>query len=378
MAATLRRALGSPALRILVLAPFFGEGLSGSSPPLDLLMPGRLAFMMALYGCGALVCRDIAHRFRLGLPGLILLGVAYAIWEEGLVDRYWFLPAFWTDSGIGSYSVVGHTNLLLAAHLTVFHTTISIGAAILVVEALVPRARDRPWASRPALGLTGLTLAATPLIYGEFAQRPPAAVLVATGALLIAVIALAFPVGRRRPGAPPAAAGHSPRRRTPTRRDDGSRPRGRLGAIAFTGAAAHWILTYAVPGTGLPWPLGLSLALLPVVVAALLLARLATTGPYGADGLRVIIGLLTFFALLDLLVAALGRYDMLLSAALAAWLARHLHHRQAAGHPGPPRGVSSVTSGCESTGMGPDVHRRQRPGSGGARLQRDDGEPAGG
>jgi hypothetical protein len=62
---------------------------------------------------------------------------------------------------------------------------------------------------------------------------------------------------------------------------------------------------------------------------ALVVRRLAVTGPYGSDGVRVTAGLLVFFALLDLLVALLGAYDVALTALFAAWLARWLHSRRA-------------------------------------------------
>jgi hypothetical protein len=312
-----RRAITSPVLLILLLAPFFGEGLSGSSPPLDLVMPWNFAFMAALYGCGALVCREVAHRFGLGFRGLVLLGVGYAVWEEALVDRYWFFPQFWEDSGIGTYSVVWHTNVLLAAHLTVFHVAISICASVLVVEWLVPRARYRPWVGRPGLVLAGLVLAVTPVVYGEFDQRPPTAVLVAAAGLLAAVVVTALLVGRGRRPVPSPFRGVAPR------------PRRGVGLLAFTCVSAHWILTYTVATTGLSWPLGVALSLLPVAAGLFLVPRLAVTGPYGSDGVRVVVGLLTFFVLLDLLVALLGRYDMILAAILTAWLARRLYARRA-------------------------------------------------
>nr|WP_221382291.1 hypothetical protein [Actinoplanes polyasparticus] len=312
----LRRVATSPALLILLVAPFFGEGLSGSSPPLELLLPWNLAYMMALYGCGALVCREVAHRLGLRFGGLVLLGVAYAVWEEALVDRYWFFPQFWQDSGIGAYSVVWHTNVLLAAHLTVFHTAISICASVLVVEWLAPQARNRPWTGRTGLVAAGLVLAVTPVIYGEFDQRPPVAVLVAAGVLLVAIVAAAVLVSRRRRPVPTLLTGGA------------TRPRRGLGMLAFAGVAGHWILTYTVAGTGLVWPVGVALSLLPVAAGLVLVPRLAVTGPYGSDGVRVVVGLLSFFVLLDLVVALLGRYDMILVAILTAWLARRLHNRR--------------------------------------------------
>ena len=317
-----RRAITSPVLLILLIAPFFGEGLSGSSPPFDLLLPWNFAYMAALYGCGALICREVTRRFGLGFAGLMILGVAYAVWEEALVDRYWFFPQFWQDSGIGTYSVVWHTNVLLAAHLSVFHAAISICSSVLVVEWLAPRARHRSWVGRPGLAVACMVLAATPVIYGEFDQRPPPSVLLAAGGLLAAVVVLAFVVGRRR-------------RPTSSRTDRGTRPRRGLGLLAFTCACAHWILTYTVPASGLPWPLGVSLSLLPVAAGVLVVRRLAVTASYGSDGVRVVVGLLAFFVVLDLLVALLGRHDMILSTIAAAWLAQHLYAQRSSLEPAP-------------------------------------------
>ena len=102
-----------------------------------------------------------------------------------------------------------------------------------------------------------------------------------------------------------------------------------LGVLAFTCVLAHWVLTYTVAETGPAWPLGVALSLLPVALGLFLVLRLAVTGSYGSDGVRVVVGLLTFFVLLDLLVAMLGSFDMVLSALLTAWLARRLYTRRA-------------------------------------------------
>jgi hypothetical protein len=199
----------------------------------------------------------------------------------------------------------------------VFHVAISICASVLVVEWLVPRARYRPWVGRPGLVLAGLVLAVTPVVYGEFDQRPPTAVLVAAAGLLAAVVMTALLVGRGRRPVPSPFRGVAPR------------PRRGVGLLAFTCVSAHWILTYTVATTGLSWPLGVALSLLPVAAGLFLVPRLAVTGPYGSDGVRVVVGLLTFFVFLDLLVALLGRYDMILAAILTAWLARRLYARRA-------------------------------------------------
>ncbi|MCK9900770.1 hypothetical protein CC117_11930 [Parafrankia colletiae] len=80
-----------------------------------------------------MLCRELAQRWGLGLPGLALLGAAYGVYEEALVDRFWFDPEYAHDTGIGGYAEVWHTNLLIATQLTVFHSAVSVCSSVLIV-----------------------------------------------------------------------------------------------------------------------------------------------------------------------------------------------------------------------------------------------------
>ncbi|GII80822.1 hypothetical protein Sru01_58040 [Sphaerisporangium rufum] len=92
-----------PTLVLMLLAPYLGEVLSTATSPLALVLPWNLALFAALYGGGALLCRELAHRWGLGLPGLALLGAAYGVYEEALVTRYWFDPGYARDTGVGGH-----------------------------------------------------------------------------------------------------------------------------------------------------------------------------------------------------------------------------------------------------------------------------------
>jgi hypothetical protein len=162
-----------PSLTLLVVAPVFGEVLSTATAPLDILLPRNLALAVGMYGCGALLCREVAHRYRLGWPGLLLLGAAYGVYEEGLVDRFWYDPSYWDEVGVGDYSVVWHINVLIATHLTIFHTAVSIVASIVVVERLFPTQRTRSWIGPIGMGLCGVAMAAVLFVYWEEFYRPP-------------------------------------------------------------------------------------------------------------------------------------------------------------------------------------------------------------
>ena len=297
-----------PAVAVLLLAPFLGEVLSTSTPPLALLVPWILLLQIALYGCGALLCRELARRWGLGLPGLLLLAAAYGVYEEALVTGFWFEAGYQDDVGVGSYSRVWGTNLLLAAHLTAFHVTVSICASVLLVERLFPAHRERAWAGRRGLVAAAAGLfVVVPLGYGDSLQGPVPQSVAAAG-LAVLLVGAAVLTRHRRP---------VPRARR-------WRPR-LVGPLAFAGTGAHFLLTYTVSSTGLPWPAGTALALAPIAAAVLLIRPMTATGDaYGPVGLRIVVGVLSFFVVLDAAVGLAGRYDLTLGAVLVAYGLRRL------------------------------------------------------
>jgi hypothetical protein len=308
-----------PGTAVLLLAPVLGEVLSTATPPLTLLLPWILVLQVALYGGGALLCREVAARCRLGLRGLLLLGAAYGVLEEALVTGFWFDPGYQDDVGVGGYGRVWHTNLLLATHLTAFHTAVSVGATVLLVQRAFPG--DRPWVGRRGLVLATLGLVVVvPLTYGD-ALRGPVLPMLAAVAVAAALVLAAF---RLRPPGPDGTALDA---RVAVRR----RPSRWAGPLAFLATGAHFLLVYTVPATGLPWPAGLALALAPVALAAAHLRGRVD------DGLRVVAGILSFFLLLDALVGLAGRYDLTVFALAAAVLLRRLVRPRGrlAARPGP-------------------------------------------
>jgi hypothetical protein len=147
-------------LTLFFLAPFTAEVLSNSTPILVFLTNPILAILnLLLYGCGALLVREVARRRGLGWAGVLWLGAAYGVFEEGLALNTWADP--WTHdvctivngvaTGLCDYSRVGGVNLVWALGLTVYHAIISITIPILLTELLFPRRAVRPWLGRKAL-----------------------------------------------------------------------------------------------------------------------------------------------------------------------------------------------------------------------------------
>ena len=291
--------LRHPAVVALFLAPILGEWLSTASPPLDSLWPPALVLLVSLYGCGAVLCREIARQHGLGLRGLCVLAAAYGVFEEALVDRFWFHPRPSDEGGLGTYSEVWHTNVLLATNLTVFHIAVSIVSTIVLVELLFPGHRQRPWVSgRGLVVVAAAFLVLPPVLYGEY-TLDPLPQLIAAAALMALLVLVAL----RLPGRPSLwnsqAKPLSPRR--------GVAP------VAFLATAANFLLM-GLSDIDTPWPLAV-LAVLTAVLVAFLIIRTLVSGPvFGRDGLRVVSGILGFYCLFAMGVGLTGGYDLTLGA----------------------------------------------------------------
>ncbi len=149
-----------PVLVLLLLSPICGELLSGSSPPGEFFSVFTL-FLIAMYGCAAVVIRELIHRWGKGGISLILLGFAYGIFEEGIAVRSFFDPA-WVDLGVFStYGRWAGVNWFWALDLTLFHGIISIAVPVTLVELLFPHQAERAWLGRTGMILCTLLSAAT-------------------------------------------------------------------------------------------------------------------------------------------------------------------------------------------------------------------------
>jgi len=136
-----------PWLALLLLAPIMGELLSGSSPPAEFFQPFGFTVMTVLYGCGALLCRELKVRWRKGVGSLVLLGCAYAVVEEGLMVASFFNPD-WVDLGpLHGFGRILEVNWVWAVELTIYHAFFSVATPVLLVELMYPDEKAVPWLS---------------------------------------------------------------------------------------------------------------------------------------------------------------------------------------------------------------------------------------
>ncbi|MCB2223661.1 MAG: hypothetical protein KQH83_05740 [Actinobacteria bacterium] len=184
----LQRLRHSPVAFVFLVAPALGELLSSSSP-LPWFLAGWLP-LATLYGCGALLIREASVRWGTGWTAIVLLGMAYGIYEEGLVVRSFFDPA-WGDLGaLAVYGRAAGVNWLWAELLTLFHAAVPVAATLVLAEVAFPAAKGRPW-----LGRRGLLWCAAGvgvwLPIGTVGLMDAAGVHLAAAAAAVAVLVLA-------------------------------------------------------------------------------------------------------------------------------------------------------------------------------------------
>lgn len=248
-----KRGKSRAVLALLVLAPICGEMLSGSEPPMNWLNPA-VWLLIFMYGSGALLIRELIHRWGKGWPSIFLLGMAYGIFEEGLVVRSFFSPD-WPDLHVLAwYGRALGVNWVWTINLTWFHAVISILIPIMIVERfLYPEVKDIPWLKKRGMVMHSfLLLAWIPLgIFVIGMPAPPLALLLSVA--VIGLLALLARTWKQR-GPIPANVQTPPSPRV-------------IWLFGFASMVGLILTMWIVPNTGAPAWLGITASLfLPLVL----------------------------------------------------------------------------------------------------------------
>jgi hypothetical protein len=140
-----------PAIGLFFLSPLVAEFLLGNIPITALF---AVIVLAGLYGGGALLIRELVRRRGWGYPSMIVLALAYGVFEEGVTTQSLFNPDY-----VGQRLLdPGHIHFLgMGAPWTVMvltlHTVWSITVPIVLVEAVSKRPRE-PWLGKVGLWVT--------------------------------------------------------------------------------------------------------------------------------------------------------------------------------------------------------------------------------
>jgi hypothetical protein len=198
-----RRAIW-PALALVIVAPLVAEYLLGNLP--IKLLPA-LIVLGPIYGGGALLIREAVRRAGRGWPSILLLGMAYGIFEEAFTTQSLFNPNY-LKLNLGLLTPAYIPSLGIGAWWTLWmlmvHGIWSISTPIALVEACVPDRARTPWLGRVGQAVTALVFlfGATTSGLMQYKQDPFLASKVQFGVsalaiVLLAVVAFVMPVRHR-------------------------------------------------------------------------------------------------------------------------------------------------------------------------------------
>jgi len=278
-----------PAITLLILAPATGELLSGSAPPAEFFNLFTFLPLMALYGCGALLIRDLARRWNKGWASILLLGLAYGIYEEGIVVRSFFDPT-WGDLGtLAEYGRYLGVNWVWALELTIFHAVVSIMIPLMLVEMLFPAHKDSPWLNRSGLIACSLfffsMMIMGPLLGMQASPLAIAGSIFVIGLLLL--LAYLWPI--------------------PIRNDNGQRRALPAGWFMFLGivGTVGWVITiFVLPGLNVSASVDLFLGAFWPLLIAVLVWVLGRRGWQDRQQWGLVTGILLLFIFLTFIAEA--------------------------------------------------------------------------
>jgi len=191
------RGIGA-AVSLFFLAPLLAEYLLGDLPLSNM---GAMIALAPMYGGGAILIREAVRRTERGWPTFILLALAYAVMEEGLVSTTLFDPHYLGLSllAYGYIPALG-TALPWAIYVLSIHVIWSMATPIGLTEALFHEPVQKPWLGRVGLVVSGLLLAFGSVAAGlfqrhadPFRETPVQTIVVVVVVALLILAAFRFP-----------------------------------------------------------------------------------------------------------------------------------------------------------------------------------------
>jgi hypothetical protein len=282
----------SPGVALLFLGPICGELISGHQSLFEFINPLAFLLMALPYGFGAIICRELVVRWRKGWFSLVLLGLAYGLYEEAVVARSFWDPD-WAELGVlGDYTYWRGVTWTYAEVLIHFHLTVSIISSVVLAEILYSDRRQESWVSNRGLTVCFVGLALwTPVLVLLNPFMPP------LGGFALALLALAGLV---------VAAWRLPAQVFPPRAGTSTRARW-YGVVAAVNMTVVFVVVFMLPEENpswLPsWPVTFVFVALLDMVAFGLIMRWSGNGTAWDDRhkLALVIGLLAFFIVFDVL-----------------------------------------------------------------------------
>ena len=161
-------------LFLIIGTAVFTELLSSNLTLVHFLNPIILLFILTIgYGFPVLLVRELVVRKGMGLASLFMLGLAYGIWNEGILARTLLLntnvPVNYFDGYVGELGI----NFAWASQIVTWHSLLAITLPITFVHYFFKDESSQAWISiRMYRGLGLITaIFGTLIFFGEASDR---------------------------------------------------------------------------------------------------------------------------------------------------------------------------------------------------------------
>ena len=191
----------APALTLIVLAPVIAEVLSGAT---------RLSYIfvlipeMMVWGCGALLIREIVRRWDGGGTSMLMLGLALSIAEEFIIQQTSLAPLPWLGSA-AVYSRQWGVNWLYFLFMLGYESVLVVLVPVQITELIFHERRKDQWLRTRGLIISSLvfllgsffawflwTQRARPLTYHVPPYHPSPVLLAAAVLAIVGLVAFAY------------------------------------------------------------------------------------------------------------------------------------------------------------------------------------------
>jgi len=137
------------ALILVIITPFLTELLSANMPPRMFFI--FLPLLIFGYSLPVLLFRELAVRWRLGLLGILSLGLAYGILNEGIWAKTLLLVKDVPINSFDNYGFFLGINFSWTPVILIWHAFHSVLFPILIVHYLYPEIKSQPWLNKKAI-----------------------------------------------------------------------------------------------------------------------------------------------------------------------------------------------------------------------------------
>jgi MFS family permease len=172
---------------MIFLAPVLTEIVSGNTPPHALLNLATTGFLLLAYSFPLLVIRELSWRWRLPVPGVFLLGLAYGIVNEGLLAQTLLRSEHVPISNFDHYIYAAGINFSWACLIVPWHALLAVVFPLALIVCWFPSCAKEAWlGNRVFVSLAAILIAALVFVTSVRPPRPQMlAFLVAIAVLVV-------------------------------------------------------------------------------------------------------------------------------------------------------------------------------------------------